>query len=199
MTDETRYDRYNTMKQKSTSGTPSSRKNNKRITMKYSYYIKRIKILIGTTAVVVAIATSSIDSIYENVLNKITLVKIADEFQKDIISPETHRTTDNSNYFYDYIDLAKKIEDYGDIDEAVYLLNYNIGEEQTNQVLAHTEYESFDKYKEVKGYKDNKEFNQDMKKRILLANEIKQKKEKLKLMQEEHSDNNINNTYGGRL
>lgn len=197
--EDSRYDDYERMKKKSTSGRASSKKNRRKISMKYSDYIKSLKIVAGAAAVATGIAISSIGAAYSNIADQLTIMELSGEFYGDVISPETHRTADRENYFYDYGDIAKKIEEYEDFDEAVYLLYANIDEYQTGLVLQHTDYGSFTHYKEVKGYKDTKDFSKDMRHRVLLSEEIKEKEAELRLMQEEHKGENISEeaTYGG--
>ena len=101
-------------------------------------------------------------------------------------------------FFYDYDDIAKHLEEYGDFDEAVFLLNRDIGYYQTGQVLRWTPYESFTNYLEEKGYKDEDEFQDDMKKQIIMSIEIDEMREELFQMQAAHTSEYDFSTYGGK-
>lgn len=194
-----RYDDYERMKKKSTSGRTSSNRKGKKVSMRYSDYIKSLKMIAGAAAIATGLAITAGGATVDYVSDQLTIRHLENDFNMEVVFPETHRTADRENYFYDYDDIARKLEEYGDFDEAVYLLNGAIGDYQTGLVLEHTDYESFTNYKEVKGYSDTDDFRKDMRRRVLLSEDIKEKEQELKMMQEEHKSESISEdvTYGG--
>ena len=84
-------------------------------------------------------------------------------------------------------------------DEAVYYCEKNIGEYQTDQVMAYSnEYGGYQEFLEKNGYKNTKDFEKHIEKRIVLSNELKDKKEELQAMQDDHAQSQYlveNDTY----
>jgi hypothetical protein len=184
---------YENMKKKSVTGQSTRRTRKKTITIEYDKFVKKMKVMIGTTAVVVAILAGTgpivVSNAYNKIVDNIQINELVQDFESNVIVNETHRTDDNEHFYYDYSDIAKKIENMEDFDKAVYLLDQSIGYYQTGKTLAHTDYGSFTNYLEEKGYADEDEFKKDMRQRILLENEIDKKQQELNRMQEEHSSN----------
>ena len=127
--------------------------------MTLSSYKKRLKKLAAAVALVTSVAVSCVPGAIKSVSDSWTVNKLMNDFHQEFVHPETHRTDDKEHFFYDYNDIARHLEEYGDFDEAVYLLNRDIGYYQTGQVLRWTPYESFTNYLEQKGYKDEEEFH----------------------------------------
>lgn len=177
--------RYEEMKRKSTNGEKSTRTGRK-VGMSRKEYVKRVKRIIAATSVTTLLSIGAAAGLINNIQDTMTLNKTIYDFKKEVISPETHPTDDYANYYYDYSDIANNMKNWGDFDEAVYLLDENIGDYQTGLVLYHTEYGSFTNYKEEKGYASTDEFKKDMKKQVLLSEEIKDKEHELEEMKQEH-------------
>lgn len=175
------------IRKKSMSGETGKRTGERRIKMTLSSYKKRLKMLAAAVALVTSVAVSCVPGAIKSVSDSWTVNKLMSDFHQEYVQPETHRTDDNKHFFYDYNDIARHLEEYGDFDEAVYLLNKDIGYYQTGHVLRWTPYESFTNYLEKKGYEDEEEFQDDMKKQIIMGIELEEMKEELRKMQEEHS------------
>lgn len=109
-------------------------------------------------------------------------------FDKEVIRPERHATLDHMNYYYDYSDIAQKVMDYDNIDEAVFLLVFNIGDYQADRVLGCTPYHSLESFLELRGYKDTSDLRKKGRELILLDDEVKKKQKKLNDMKSEHAD-----------
>ena len=177
--------RYEEMKKKSTTG-ENVQRTRKKVGMSRKEYVKRVKAIIAATSVTTLLSIGAASSLIGSIRDTMTLNKTIYDFKKEVIAPETHPTDDYAHYYYDYSDIAQKLEEAEDFNQAVYLLNENIGDYQTGQVLYHTEYGSFTNYKEEKGYASTDEFKKDMKKQVLLTEEIKDKERELEEMKQEH-------------
>lgn len=186
------------IRRNSMSGESGKRTGEKKIKMTLSEYKMRLKVLAVAVAAVTSVALSCVPGAVKTVSDNWTVNKLMNEFHVTYVSPETHRTDDNEHFFYDYDDIAQHLEEYGDFDEAVYLLNRDIGYYQTGQVLRWTPYESFTNYLEEKGYKDEEEFQDDMKKQIIMSIEIDEMREELSQMQAAHTSEYDFSTYGGK-
>ena len=186
------------LRKNSMSGESGRRTGEKRVKMTVREYKTRLKILAVAVAAATSVAVSCVPGAIKTVSDNWTVNKMMNSFHVEYVSPETHRTDDNEHYFYDYDDIAQHLEEYGDFDEAVYLLNRDIGYYQTGQVLRWTPYESFTNYLAEKGYKDEEEFQDDMKKRIILEMELEDMKEELQKMESEHTSEH-DTSMGGKI
>lgn len=189
--------RYETYKKASTTGSAAKRDPNRRIRMRYSDYKRTIK----ATAIATAIAVSAIlagGNVYVDKISKdITLGKMQRDFHIEYIAPETHRTDDNEHYFYDYSDIAYKMDNSENYEETLYFLVKDIGEYQANRVLTYTEYKDFDTYLATHNYKDEKDFDKTISKKILLEQEIDKKNVEINDMLKDHQPTPETNIYGG--
>lgn len=186
------------LRRNSMSGESGRRTGEKKIKMTLSAYKMRLKILAVAVAAATSVAFSCVPGAIKTVSDNWTVNKLMNEFHITYVTPETHRTDDNEHFFYDYDDIAAHLEEYGDFDEAVYLLNRDIGYYQTGQVLRWTPYESFTNYLEEKGYTDEEEFQDDMKKQIIMGIELQEMREELHQMQAAHTSEYDSSTYGGK-
>ena len=186
------------LRRNSMSGESGRRTGEKKVKMTLREYKARLKFLAVVVAAATSVAVSCVPGAIKTVSDNWTVNKMMNSFHVEYVSPETHRTDDNEHYFYDYDDIAKHLEEYGDFDEAVYLLNRDIGYYQTGQVLRWTPYESFTNYLAEKGYKDEEEFQEDMKKRIILEMELEDMKEELQKMESEHTSEH-DAALGGKI
>jgi hypothetical protein len=191
MTREEKLRNYEKIREKSTTGEPVRRNRERRIKMKYSDFKRCIKIIVASTSVVVAIITGAGMSIGAHAINnfqdKVVVNSMVEEFRINVINEETHRTADREHYFYDYSDIASKMEkNYDDFDEALYCLVSNIGEDQSDRVLNYTDYGSVEKYLETAGYEDLDEFKNEISKRIVLEKEVDEKTAEIEQMKAEH-------------
>lgn len=191
ITREERMRNYERMRERSTTGKPVKRNRERRIKMKYSDFIKGIKKVVAATSVVVVLITSAGMSLgahaIENIQDKMVVNSMVKEFRVNVINDETHRTADREHYFYDYADIASKMEEnYDDFDEALYCLVSNIGEYQSDQVLIYTDYKTVDNYLKTNGYEDLDEFKDEISKRIVLEKEVDEKTAEIEQMKAEH-------------
>ena len=177
---------YERMRENSLSERSAERIRERREKISREEQKSRMRILAGAVAVCVALAIGAGSMAVRGIQDRMTIDELSHDFQAEVIGPETHRTNDNTGYFYDYNDIANKIEDSDNIDEAIYLLDLNIGDYQTGLVLEHTDFKSFTHYKEVRGYESTEDFQKDMYKRVLLSCEIDEKQAELQRMNEEH-------------
>ena len=174
-------------KRSSMSGETGRRTGKKYVKIPMDVYKARLKVLAAAVALFTSVAVSCVPGAIKTVSNNWTINKMMSEFHSEYVTPETHRTDDNEHFFYDYNDIARHLEEYGDFDEAVFLLNRDIGYYQTGQVLRWTEYGSFTGYLEEKGYKNEEDFQDDMKEQIIMGIEIKEMQDELTQMQEAHT------------
>ena len=177
---------YERTKQNSTSGTPVKRSSSKKIKMTRREYVLRMKALIGTTAVVTMLGMGLTSKVVNAIKDRYVLNKARESFHEEIIKPETHPTITGEFFYYDYIDIGQKIDEMEDIDEGVYLLLEDIGEYYGNYAMNHTRYKSFDNYLDEKGYESMDEFKKDMRKQILVLDELRDKQDELREMKAEH-------------
>lgn len=177
----------NNIRDKSMSGEIGRRNKEKSVKMPLKVYKTRLKMLAASVAVVTTVAVSCVPGAIKTVSDNWTINKLTDSFHTEYISPETHRTDNNEHFFYDYDDIAKHLEEYGDFDEAVYLLNRDIGHYQTGQVLRWTPYGSFTEYLNQKGFKDEEDFQDNMKERIIKEIEMLEMQEELISLKSNHS------------
>ena len=110
------------------------------------------------------------------------------EFDKDVVRPEKHPTQDHMGYYYDYSDMAQKIMSYDNIDTAVYLLVFGIGEYQADQVMQRTPYKSMESFLQNRGYDDISDFRKKGREMLLLEDNIKKQQNELETMKNEHAD-----------
>ena len=175
------------IREKSMSGESGKRTKGKIVKMSLKAYKTRLKVLAASVAVVTSVAVSCVPGAVKTVSDNWTVNKMMNSFHAEYVSPETHRTDNNEHFFYDYGDIARHLEEYGDFDEAVYLLNRDIGYYQTGLVLRYTPYESFTKYLEQKGYKDEDDFRDHMKDRIIKELELLEMQDELISLSAQHT------------
>lgn len=178
----------------------NARRTHKRKKTKYGTTHKKLKLILGA-AVVGAAVTVGITNFTTQMRDNAVVNGLVAEFDESVINKETHRTDDHEGYYYDYIDIAQTIKEMENFDEGVYCLVQTIGENHANRVLEYTDYESFANYKEVNGYEDTEEFKKDIRKKILLEDDIENNKQELERMLQANEDENINvieNGFGGK-
>lgn len=181
--------RYQEMKKKSISGEPVKRQHSKAYISRKEY-VRKVKIIMATTSIATILGLGATKALVDSIQDRMTLHKLHDDFYEEVVKPETHPTDDHIHYYYDYGDIARKLEEMDDFDEGVYYLDNIIGDYQTGLVLKCTdEYDGFIHYKEVKGYESTDDFKKDMRKQVLLKEEIREKEKELEEMQQEHQNN----------
>ena len=175
------------IRERSMSGDVGRRTKEKMIKMPLKVYKARLKALAACVAVVTSVAVSCVPGAVKTVSDNWTVNKLINSFHTEYVAPETHRTDNNEHFFYDYDDIAVHLNEYGDFDEAVYLLNRDIGYYQTGQVLRWTPYGSFTEYLNQKGYTDEEDFQDNMKDRIVKELEMLEMQEELISLKSNHS------------
>ena len=165
------------IRRNSMSGESGKRTGERRIKIPISVYKARLKMLAVTVAAVTSVAVSCVPGAIKSVSDNWTINKLTNDFHYEYVMPETHRTDDKEHFFYDYDDIAKHLEEYGDFDEAVFLLNRDIGYYQTGQVLRWTP--------------------DDMRSQVLMGIEIQEMREELASMQAAHTSEH-DSVYGGK-
>ena len=191
------HERYENYRRQSTTGASAKRDPNRRIRMKYSDYKKTIKTVAIATAITVSVVLAGTNMYAGTIHDRMTTGRMINDFHREYIAPETHRTNDNQHYFYDYFDIANRMEQMEDFDEGVYLLVNDIGEYQADRVLAYTDYDNFENYLNTHNYKDSDDFNKTMSKKIVLEEEIENKNNEIRNMLQDHTVTPQDTTYGG--
>lgn len=190
-------ERYENYRRQSTTGASAKRDPNRRIRMKYSDYKKTIKTVAIATAITVSVVLAGTNMYAGTIHDRMTTGRMINDFHREYIAPETHRTNDNQHYFYDYFDIANRMEQMEDFDEGVYLLVNDIGEYQADRVLAYTDYDNFENYLNTHNYKDADDFNKTISKKIVLEQEIENKNNEIRNMLQNHTVTPQDITYGG--
>ena len=156
----------------------------------------------GAIAISGILAFTLATNVIESLQDQIYLSSLSSTYQAQVIGPETHRTNDNEHYFFDYIDIAKKVEQSDNVDQSIYFVERNIGEYQTNLVLEHTGFKSLDNYLRMRGYDSIDEFEKDMSKRLVLEGKQSENENELKRMSEQHPETitiSYENQTGGKI
>lgn len=165
---------FEEMRKRSTSGKKVRRMRNDRYRISREEFIERMKIVAASTAVATTLLLGLSNVAISSIRDIIVHETMRSEFQVEILSPETHRTNDGQGHFYDYEDIAKRIEDSDNYDDNVFFLYESVGDYQTNLVLEQTEYGGFSSYLESRGYSiDNlDEYKEQELDRIMKTNEV---------------------------
>ena len=165
---------------------------------------RRLAGLCAACLVVGGIAVNTVSNVIDSYKEMGAVYSQTSEFRKDVISPNTHRTSDNQHYFYDYDDIAEYIQGDGrDFSLELYKTYANIGEYQTNRVLNYTQYDSVEAYVEQAGFKSIKEWEKSEREKIVLQSEMDEKQTELAAMHRELNGQEISaaiengNSFGG--
>lgn len=190
-------DQYKRFKESSVQGS-SARRTGEVVKIKKSTYKRNLKMIAAATALATSLIIGSGANAYTRLKESATINSLAYQFHSEVITPETHRTQDNQHYFYDYDDIADRIESMDNPDIGYYLFYKNTGTYQTDKVLQETSYHSFDAYLEAHNFENEKEFSKAMAKVTLLDNEINNKTQELETITNEmHNTDDSDNSYGG--
>lgn len=168
--------------------------------MSKKVYHNRMKALFVAGAITAGVVLGAGSNLVSTYQDNLVIGGMIGEFRTNVINKDTHLTYDKEHYWYDYLSIHNKMEEnYDNYDEAVYYCEKNIGEYQTDQVMAYSnEYGGYQEFLEKNGYKDTKDFEKHIEKRIVLSNELKDKKEELQAMQDDHAQSQYlveNDTY----
>ena len=196
------YEGYDEFENSSLSGESRARIKNRREKVKKEELSKRFRRLAISVAVVVSLAIGLTGTAINEIQDRMTIDNMARDYQVEVINPNTHRTDDGQHYFYDYSDIANEVVSAANSDDAIYLLDINIGDDQTDKVLSHTEYKSLDSYLDLRGYENSDEFQKDMRERLIIKSEINEKTNELERMNIDHPESTIidySSNKGGKI
>lgn len=190
---------YGNYKKASLSGGTGKRKK-EIIKISLETYQNNLKKIAIASAITVSLAIAGGMHLVDNIKDSMVINNMAYQFQVDVISPETHRTDNNQFYFYDYNDIADRIEAMDNPDLGYYLFYKNTGTYQTDKVLQQTRYGGFEEYLTTHNYEDEKEFSKTMEKVAIATNQIQENMENIDEIQSEHTkdSNKQEGTYGGK-
>ena len=144
-------------------------------------FLQKIIALGVSAAVLGGVTTGAIINAID-IFNENAIVYSAEkDFSRNVIQPNTHRTDDLQNYFYDYEDIAKSITGEGkDFSNQLYLTYSDLGEYQTNLVLEKTGYNgSLGEYATDAGYESIEDWSKAERGKIILGAEVDEKNAEL--------------------
>lgn len=174
---------YERLVKNSTSGTTQSSRaaRQKQIRAK-----QRKNALIGLcigVALFTSVTLAGVKALTTRIGNNIEVAQSINEFHREVVYKNTHRTQDYQHYWYDYYEIGKEVKS----DEDVYKLVQDIGEYQTDKVLATRDdiEDTVQDYIKNRDYKDLKDFNETNYERILIQNDINEKQRELNEMTHE--------------
>lgn len=170
---------------------PKYRKNNQMMRITKKEYVRRMKITVGTTAVIAAIAGGFAKEGFNFMSRQRLLTNEIVEFHGDVINPNTHRTLDKQNYFYDYAYIAQAIMTSDDVERNVFLAYRNFHSPRIDDVLKYTPYKTFEGFLSEYGYQNEEQFNDLMSEQVMLEEMIEQQEkeiEKIKMKKYTHSN-----------
>ena len=132
-------------------------------------------------ALITTISVNGINAIKTRIGENFEVMQSINEFHREVITDNTHRTQDGQHYWYDYYEIGKSIKG----DEDVYKLVQDIGQYQANRVLeTRSDIEdTVEDYIKNRNYKDMKDFRETNHKRILIQNDIEESQQELREMQ----------------
>lgn len=188
------------LRKNSISGNSAKRTKKTKVVMSKKVYHNRMKALFVAGAITAGVVLGAGSNLVSTYQDNLVIGGMIGEFRTNVINKDTHLTDDKEHYWYDYLSIHNKMEEnYDNYDEAVYYCEKIIGEYQTDQVMAYSnEYGGYQEFLEKNGYKNTKDFEKHIEKRIVLSNELKDKKEELQAMQDDHAQSQYlveNDTY----
>ena len=188
------------LRKNSISGNSAKRTKKTKVVMSKKVYHNRMKALFVAGAITAGVVLGAGSNLVSTYQDNLVIGGMIGEFRTNVINKDTHLTYDKEHYWYDYLSIHNKMEEnYDNYDEAVYYCEKIIGEYQTDQVMAYSnEYSSYQEKIEKNGYKKKKKIKKHIEKRIVLSNELKDKKEELQAMQDDHAQSQYlveNDTY----
>ena len=123
------------------------------------------------------------------------------EFRDNYISPNTHRTQDNTGYWFDYREISKGIRDADDPDDAIFFCYESIGSLQTGRVIACLGFDTFTDYITSKGFQSVDDYEDFMLEEISLKSSVEKDSAELnRMLDEHHFDDSTENSIslGGK-
>ena len=150
----------------------------------------RRKLLVCAACLVIGgVAVDKIDDVISKMEQNAIVNDQKGDFAMDVINEHTHRTSDNSGYYRNYDKIANDITNSnGDFSRNLYFTYSIIGEEETNSVLAYTQYNDIETFLNKNNYSSTDEWVKDEKKEIILEHNMNIKQNELSKMQGEYNE-----------
>lgn len=190
---------YERMVKNSIQGKRQKSSSSNYLRVKKEHFKNAVITLCCFSAIIGAVTMTGINALRKAVDEAVQVGTSIEEFKKEAINENTHRTQDGQHYWYDYDSIGEHVK----TDEDVYLLYRNLGTTQTNKVLETVDsYDSVENFLETHNFENTNDWAKTANKQIIMQNEIEQKQEEVNKMTEEHnleSNQNENaNTLGGK-
>ena len=167
--------------------------------------IRRRLLVCAACLVIGGVAADKIDDVVLRMEQNAVVSDQIGNFKLNVINEFTFRTENNKHYYRDYDKIANSLTEYGDdFSKNLYFTYASIGEEETNSVLANTEYKDLNTFLTENSYSSISDWTSSEKKEIILEYEIAEKQNELSKMQGEYTNlvTNGNSTdlgqYGGQ-
>ena len=181
------------MKEKSTSG-GTGKKGAKNIRMTLEAYKKSLARVAAATAAAVILVCSLGSAAFKSIKNNMIINNAARDCRYECIAPETHRTSNNEGYFYDYSRVyGHLVERYGE-DVGLYLFYCATNSEhQLDRMVSEgiRGYNDFDDYLRKHNYSSFNEWRNTMRKRTLLEYEDDELHRELDEIKDKHASAKI--------
>ena len=197
------------MKKRSTEGS-SGKKTGNKIVLTVEQFWRRIIALIVAVIVICGLSHAAV----KGLVDEVRISMAANECRTTCVAPETHRTSNNEGFFYDYIDVYNNIVDkYGE-DIGLYLFYITTNsKDQLDRIVYEGKRSNldFDSYLIDHGYDSFGKWKKDMRKKFLLVqkqerieNQIEKIDDKDAMMMEQineegNQDNSTDNMGGIHL
>ena len=180
-------DVYNNLLKNSISGPKTSSKKTKTITINKEKFKRKIVTLCLACTIFGAIASNSINALAKGVSDGYEVSKMCDNYQAEVIAPNTYRTGDHYKYkAYHEDKIAEKVKS----DEDVYKLYNSIETRNFNNIINMVDgSESLDDYAKKHNYEDANDFCKQTREKMILEKDVKEKQAEINKMQEEHESN----------
>jgi len=173
------------LKEESLQGNPAKRTGKKKKISRESY-IRRLKIqfaIIFTAGIMMgALSATYIPHLIEKHQDNAVIGALLEDYQMNVIKPNSGRTDDNKYHFYDTMGIASTIAEAGEeyYDQNIFLTYCTIGNEETSEVidilyrvfLKTGACKSFEQYITMRGYQDPDDFLQATRKKMLATKQI---------------------------
>lgn len=180
-------DVYNNLLKNSISGPKTSSKKTKTITINKEKFKRKLVTLCLACTIFGAIAANSINALAKGVSDGYDVYKMCNEFQTEVVSPNTFRVGDHKQYYdYRHEEIAEKVK----TDEDVYMLYNSIETKDFNKVMNNVDgSNSLDEYAKKHNFEDANDFCKQTRDKMILEKDVKEKQAEINKMQEEHESN----------
>lgn len=180
-------DVYNNLLQNSISGPKTSSKKTKTITINKEKFKKKIVTLCLACTIFGAVAANSINALAKGVSDGYDVAKMCDNYQTEVVAPNTYRTGDHLKYKAYHED---KIAENVKTNEDVYMLYNSIETKNFNNIINMVDgSNSLDEYAKKHNYEDANDFCKQTREKMILEKDVKEKQAEINKMQQEHETN----------